>query len=330
MHLLLHIARMKSLEHAIHDLSFDPYEMEYDAQLRRLLMNSKAVHGNDLVVEELWLPSGRCRADVAVVNEELTGFEIKAGRDRLDRLPQQILEYDSLFRYSNIVTVPAHLREVEKMVPETWGVWVALGEGRTLRLRCLRPASANLRRDTVRMARLLTREECIAKLKALAASKGASKMSKEALAQQVGRALTQRELDSYLCECLKVCETKPRVRSDFDELVAAHTTHAEHDTQQEELGAFSLRHLAHFGVLGTGGTGDSPLANGAPARLRHASSPVNLKARTRLEELRAEFAEVAKKRIEETGRVRPTLSSFKPLGFFPANPSRDEGWRRPS
>jgi len=321
---------MKSLESAIQNASFDADEMAYDPQLRRLLMSSKAVHGTDLVVEELWLPGGRCRADVAVVNEELTGFEIKAGRDRLDRLPQQILEYDSLFRYSNIVTVPAHLRQVEKMVPEAWGVWVALGEGRTLRLRCLRPASANLRRNTIRIARLLTREECIAKLKTLAPSKGASRLSKEALAQQVGRALTQRELDSYLCECLQAREAKPRVRSDFDEVVAAHTTHAEHDTQQEELAAFSLRHLAHFGVLGTGTTGDLPLANVVPTRSRHASSPVNLKARTRLEELRAKFAEVAKKRIEETGRVRPTPDAFKPLGFFPANPSRDEGWRRPS
>lgn len=330
MHLLLHIACMKSLEHAIRGLSFNAYEMEYDAQLRRLLMNSKAVRGDDLVVEELWMPSGRCRADVAVVNQELTGFEIKAGRDRLDRLPQQIVEYDSLFRYSNIVTVPAHLRAVEKMVPETWGVWVALGEGRTLRLRCLRPASVNLCRDTVRMARLLTREECIAKLKVLAACQGASKLSKEVLVQKVGRALTQRELDSYLCECLQAREAKPRMRSVFDEVVAAHTNDSERDTQQEEPAAFSLWHLAHIGVLGTGGAGGSPLGNVVATRSPHASSPVNLEARTRLQELRAEFADVAKRRIEDTGRVRPAPAAFKPLGFFPVNPPRNEGRRRPS
>jgi hypothetical protein len=321
---------MKSLEHAIHDLSFDPCEMEYDAQLRRLLMNSKAVHGNDLVVEELWLPSGRCRADVAVVNEELTGFEIKAGRDRLDRLPQQILEYDSLFRYSNIVTVPAHLREVEKMVPETWGVWVALGGGRTLRLRCLRPASANLRRDTVRVARFLTREECITKLKALAMSNGASRLSKDALAQKVGRALTQRELDSYLCECLQARETRPGVRSAFDEVVAAHANSSEVGTQQENPAAFSLGHLAHFGVLGTGGAGTFPSGNAAAEQSPHESSPVNLKGRARLQELRIEFADAAKMQIEERGRARPMPAAFKPFGFFPFNPARDEGLRRPS
>lgn len=321
---------MKSLEHAIHDLSFDPYEMEYDAQLRRLLMNSKAVHGNDLVVEELWLPSGRCRADVAVVNEELSGFEIKAGRDRLDRLPQQIQEYDSLFRYSNIVTVPAHLREVEKMVPETWGVWVALGGGRTLRLRCLRPASANLRRDTVRMARLLTREECIVKLKALAISKGASRLSRDALAQKVGRALTQRELDSYLCECLQAREATLGVGSDLNEIVVAQASGSEVDTQQGEPAVFSLGHLAHFGVPGTGGTGNLPSDNAAAGQSPHKSSPMSQKGRTRLQELRIEFADAAKMQIEERERARPMPAAFKPLGFFLFKPARDEGLSRPS
>jgi hypothetical protein len=318
---------MKSLEQIIRNLPFDADEMAYDAQLRRLLMNSRAVRGDDLVVEELWLPSGRCRADVAVVNEELTGFEIKAGRDRLDRLPQQILEYDSLFRYSNIVTVPAHLRAVEKMVPVTWGVWVALGEGRTLRLRCLRAASANLRRDCGRMARLLTRDECITKLKALAIAKGTSGLSKDALTQRVGRALTMRMLDSYLCECLHARAARPGVRFDLDEVLAANVDNPDVDEQQEEVAAFSLGHLAHFGVLGTGDHGRS--LQGV-ARL----SAENLDSRIRLRELRVEFVEAAQKQVEkkvgQAGQVRPSAAAFKPLGFFSSDTSRDEGRRRAS
>jgi hypothetical protein len=312
MHLLLHIELMKSLECVVRNLTFNPYEMEYDSQLRRLLMNSKAIRGDDLLLNELWLPSGRCRSDLAVVNGELEGFEIKAGRDRLDRLPRQIQEYDRLFRYSNIVTVPPHLRSIEAMVPSNWGVWVALGEGRTLRLRCLRPATANFRRDTVYVARLLTRDECISKLKALGCGKGTSRMSKEALVQRVGLALTITQIDAYLCECL---HARAKLRGLEFEL----------DAGGEERGeaTLSLSHLASLAIPASELAACSAMGTAAAMELSHESSPVNPQARARLLELRVEFANVARKEAERRAQTRRSTSVNSSLRFFPPTPRRD-------
>lgn len=279
---------MKSLTAQIQHLGFDPYEMEYDSQLRRLLQRSAAVRPDAHVAEELWLPSGRCRADVAVASDELVGFEIKAGRDRLDRLPGQIAEYDSQFRFSNIVTVPKHLAQVERLLPGHWGVWIALGEGRRLRLRCLRRASAHLERDGTQVARLLNCDECLAKLRALGLGKGASKLSKADLAEKVGLALTLRELDRYICECLKLRSGQPKGTTPSVLHVPAH----EAPIAEPKTIFLNLGHLVHTSVLSDthvalAATRDGGvIGNAAPAKDDDA-------ARLKLQRLRIELREAA-------------------------------------
>ena len=306
---------MKSLQNTIRNLPFDAAAMEYDSQLRRLLL--KNLYWNDLAVEELWLPGGRSRADIAVVNEQLFGFEIKAGRDRLDRLPRQILAYDSLFRFSSIVTVPAHLSQVEKMLPSHWGVWVALGEGRTLRLRCLRKPSANWRRDTVRMARLLNRAECIRRLRELGLGKGTSRLSKEALAQALGNELALREMDEYLCKCLHERAVARAEAFTTDGVWnAAHHEPEQDAVERDDVGAgLSLSHLAHAGVLDTR-VEDRPLsAASAPSRSPAPVSPQIGCAGSRLDELRAEFARVAREHLDRAAAPRSTSPASARLGF---------------
>ncbi|MAT45328.1 MAG: hypothetical protein CL609_23615 [Anaerolineaceae bacterium] len=75
-----------------------------------------------LVVDELGIKHGRCRADIAVINGHLIGFEIKSDVDSLIRLENQIEYYNTVFDQASIVTTQRHLEEVIKMVPDWWGI----------------------------------------------------------------------------------------------------------------------------------------------------------------------------------------------------------------
>lgn len=305
------------------NLSFDAAAMESDAQLRRLLLNSDAVRGIDLVVEEFCLPGKRSCADVAVVNEEISAFKVVAGRTWLDRLPRQIQEYDRLFRYSSIVTVPSHLPQIEEMAPPHWGIWVALGEGRTLRLRCLRQASVNLRRDGAWVARLLTEDECITKLNALISGPDVSGLSHKALVRRVGRSLTLRELDRYLCECTHARAAKSEGWIERDQPIDSGAVDlGTLDRQEDEL-IFSLRHLAHSGLPVAGSSGHVPMVVVVRRRLPDEPAPVNLKARARLQRLRAEFADAASKQAGRITQAEPGPGGFRVLSFYPWNSLRN-------
>ena len=50
-----------------------------------------------LFVNELGLNHGRFRADIAVMNGKLVGYEIKTDQDTLVRLPAQIDGYNEVF-----------------------------------------------------------------------------------------------------------------------------------------------------------------------------------------------------------------------------------------
>jgi hypothetical protein len=75
-------------------------------------------------IYELWVPRTNARADVAVIGAELEGFEIKAERDTLRRLPSQAAAYGRLFDRCTVVLAERHLDDALDLVPEWWGVFV--------------------------------------------------------------------------------------------------------------------------------------------------------------------------------------------------------------
>ena len=84
---------------------------------------------NTLVVDELGLKHGKCRADIAVINGHLDGFEIKSDRDTLSRLSDQISVYNLVFDHATLIVGPRHIEEAKTQVPEWWGV-IFCEEGR--------------------------------------------------------------------------------------------------------------------------------------------------------------------------------------------------------
>lgn len=80
------------------------------------------------LVQELGVCEGQVRIDVAVINGDLHGFEIKSDADTLTRLPRQIEIYGKVFDYVTLVVGKAHLVEARRMIPNWWGILVAKKE----------------------------------------------------------------------------------------------------------------------------------------------------------------------------------------------------------
>ena len=184
-------------------LPLDTWSVASDIQLRSLLKRSGRITAGALVVDEFCLPGNMVRADLAAAGEELVGYEIKAGADRLTRLPKQVLGYSKVFARVNIVTVPAHLDAVLTLVPAWWGVMLPTGRRTDLQLHQVRAAELNPDRCVHAVCSLLCRDELAAKLKERGAARGLNNWSKAAMVEAVADLLSVEEADAYLCRCLK-------------------------------------------------------------------------------------------------------------------------------
>lgn len=179
--------------------------VDHDHQLRVLLKRHLAtrVGEGDLVVDEFLLAYGAARADVALVNGHLEGFEIKAGKDTLVRLERQIQAYDRVFEFSWVVTTKEHLAGVRNLVPRQWGLMVASSDGVTGSLKPVRKANRNKNREADHLARLLWRDELLAKLQDLGIARGLKSKPKVALYAALAAAVPVEDLANYVRICLK-------------------------------------------------------------------------------------------------------------------------------
>jgi hypothetical protein len=113
-----------------------------------------------LVIDELGLEHGKCRADIAVINGHLEGFEVKSNADTLQRLSHQILSYNAVFDHSSIVVEDRYLDDVIRIVPNWWGIIQVTGSyGEELHFRVVRPSIQNINIDNYAVAQLLWRNE---------------------------------------------------------------------------------------------------------------------------------------------------------------------------
>lgn len=113
-----------------------------------------------VVVDELGLQHGRFRADIAVVNGHLAGYEIKSDFDRLDRLSAQVDGYGAVFDRITLIATSKHLEEAVALVPEWWGlVSTQQGPRGGIRFATIRQARRNPDVNDLCVAQLLWREE---------------------------------------------------------------------------------------------------------------------------------------------------------------------------
>lgn len=133
--------------------------------LRRKLAADHVGESGTLIVDELGLCNGTVRADVAVINGSLSGWEIKSASDTLRRLPLQAPVYSSIFDFVWLIGDGRHIERAREIVPEWWGFAVVAETSVGCKVEEICVAQPNVNIDAVALARLLWREEALEELR---------------------------------------------------------------------------------------------------------------------------------------------------------------------
>ncbi len=168
-------------------------------RLRRLRLDP-----GTLIVEELGIDHGNQRADIAVINGRMTGYEIKSDQDSLVRLPNQIAGYSRVFDYAYLVTTRRHIGGAEAILPTWWGmISVTVGPGGSLRFRTTRKGMPNPRVSAIAVARLLWRDEVIAALRDLGLQGAQLRGERASLYMSLVRRTTTDQVAGLVRGCLR-------------------------------------------------------------------------------------------------------------------------------
>jgi hypothetical protein len=144
----------------------NPAECLLDQDIREALKKTlREQDSTAAIIDELPLLRGRGRADLAFVNGELSGYEIKSEADSLVRLGIQTDNYESVFEFNTIVAAKKHLKLARKRIPHTWGIIEARQVDGKTELRPKRQPQRNHKLNNSALARLLWKNECLAVLR---------------------------------------------------------------------------------------------------------------------------------------------------------------------
>ncbi|WP_191060018.1 sce7726 family protein [Geminicoccus harenae] len=171
--------------------------------LRQRLVADHAGDSDTLIVEEMGVWSGSVRIDLAVINGELCGFELKSDRDTLARLPLQAELYSRVFDRLVLVVGERHAAKAVAHVPAWWGVILAAMEGDSVTLTHSRPPQPNPAPDPYLVAQLLWREEALAVLTFRGLAKGWRGKRIKLIHQRLAAELPFVELSAHVREALK-------------------------------------------------------------------------------------------------------------------------------
>jgi len=166
-----------------------------DPDVRALLKQYlEALHtGTDtLVMEELGLCQGDVRIDVASVNGELSGFEIKSPSDTLARWPKQRRIYSKVVDRAWLVAPGPKLDAAR--APDWWGQIAVFDLDDRIGLRIVKPAGHNPKLDPLSIAKLLWRDEAIDLLKKSGRARGVMTKSRRLVWERVVEAITLDQL----------------------------------------------------------------------------------------------------------------------------------------
>ena len=135
------------------------------------MLRRQHARNDTLVIDELGLNHGKCRADIAVVNGHLVGYEIKSDNDSLRRLGLQVESYNAVFDRAFIVVGNRHIDRIQDRIPEWWGVIESSrGPRGAVNFSMMRKAQMNRNVDPISLARLLWRDEAAEEVAAPSAS----------------------------------------------------------------------------------------------------------------------------------------------------------------
>ena len=132
--------------------------------LRSRLAAQHRSEADTVLIDELGLCQGSARVDLAVVNGQLHGYEIKSERDSLRRLGAQSDLYSRVFDRVTLVCSDRHVSQALDMVPSWWGVLRIVSATQNPTFKSVRRGRKNPSRDVRALAEFLWLEEAVALL----------------------------------------------------------------------------------------------------------------------------------------------------------------------
>ena len=177
-----------------------------DVHVRRALhAQVLAAHRQEpdtLVIDEMGLNRGASRIDVAVINGEISGYEIKSATDTLERLPGQIAAYAAVLDRVTLVSAERHLEHASQIVPASWGIVAASIVDDGVVLVPVRTAQLLGQHDPMHVAQLLWRVEQVDLLRKHGLARGAARLNRRGLCQlivrEIGLECLRGEVRAYL------------------------------------------------------------------------------------------------------------------------------------
>ena len=153
------------------------------------------------ILEELGLCQGDVRVDVAAVNGELAGYEIKSPSDTLARFPRQCRFYSKVVDRAWLVANEKTLAKAA--VPEWWGLMAVFELDDRLGLRVVRPAALNPNPDPLSIAKLLWRDEALEVLRGAGCARGVMTKSRRVVWQRLVESVSATDLRASVRAALK-------------------------------------------------------------------------------------------------------------------------------
>ena len=178
-------------------------DVEIRQNFHRKILRRQHAHKGTLVIDELGLNHGKCRADIAVVNGRFVGYEIKSNNDSLRRLGEQVKSYSAVFDRVSIIVGNRYINCIQDYIPEWWGVIVSVrGPRGAVNFDTIREARTNENINPIAVAQLLWRNEVIEILQK-------NKVPNKILRQP------RTVLYEYLVSILNICELRRAIRDYF-------------------------------------------------------------------------------------------------------------------
>jgi hypothetical protein len=175
-----------------------------DPDVRTLLREYlEDIHkGSDTrVLEELGLCQGDVRVDVAVVDGELTGYEIKSPSDSLRRFPNQCRVYSKVVDRAWLVAPAKTLAAAS--LPEWWGQIAIFELEDRLGLRVIKEASPNPAPHAMSIAKLLWRAEALECLRNAGRERGVMTKSRTVIWKRLVECVALDDLRAAVRDALK-------------------------------------------------------------------------------------------------------------------------------
>lgn len=174
------------------------------------------------VFEELQIELGAARVDLALVGEQLQGYELKSDLDDFGRLHNQIHAYNRVFDTITLVTGPVHAAAALAITPSWWGVTrMERDEAGALVAQVLREPSTHTAQQPASLAMFLWRDEAVGALQKEAVPGLPKRATRSQLHERLASSVSLDRLRAVVTDALttrkaEAATERPQSRRDDD------------------------------------------------------------------------------------------------------------------